>query len=263
MVVGITGSTGTIGSILKQRLLLNNLEINEFNGDIRNKEDIQNWYKSDFDAIFHLAALVPIKKVNENPLDAYSINVGGTINLLEVITIHENKPWIFYAGSAHVYKSKKSPIKEDDTIEPITLYGETKWMAEKICIETAKSFQLSLCAGRIFSFYHKSQKKPFLYPAIVERLKSEDLNKPFVLSGADSIRDFLNAESVVEVLLKLYKKRSRGIVNIASGKGIKIKDFVQSISAKRLNIEQTGDKFDYLVADTNRLISILGEEIES
>mgnify|MGYP000957615834 CR=1 FL=1 len=263
MIVGITGSTGTIGNILKQKLLLQHAELEEFNGDIRNIKDIKNWYRNDFDAIFHLAAVVPIIEVNNNPLTAYNVNVGGTINLLEIVTKNRNKPWLFYASSAHVYKSKNAAIKEEDVIEPISLYGETKWMAERVCIETAKAYNIPFCCGRIFSFFHKTQKKPFLFPTIVERLENEDLDKPFKLFGAESVRDFLNAESVVNIILKLYEKKYQGTVNIASGKGIKICDFVQNISEKKLNIKPVGDKFDYLVADVNRLISIIGEEIES
>ena len=76
--------------------------------------------------------------------------------------------------------------------------------------------------------------------------------------GADSVRDFLNAEEVVDIIIKLYKKKSTGIFNIASGKPIKIRDFVQNLSNKKLKIVTTEQK-DYLVAD----ISKLKQELES
>jgi len=52
------------------------------------------------------------------------------------------------------------------------------------------------------------------------------------------------------------QKRAKGIYNIASGKGIKIKDFVQNLTNKKLNIKSVGGS-DYLVADITKLKKVL------
>lgn len=260
MNIGITGSTGVIGNILSEKLKSKDLNIIPFEGDIRSKIDLANWFKNDFDTIFHLAAVVPVNIVANDPILAYSVNVGGTINLIEkIIENKKNKIWLFYASSAHVYKSSNQPISEKHPIEPITLYGETKWMGERVCTEAAKANDIAVCCGRIFSFYHKSQKKPFLYPTIRERLENKDLTKPFKLYGADSVRDFLNAEEVVEIIVKLMQKKTTGIINIASGQGVKIRDFVQQFTNVKLKIEPADNKVNYLIADTSKLNKVLGE----
>ena len=41
------------------------------------------------------------------------------------------------------------------------------------------------------------------------------------------MRDFINAEEVVEILFKIYIKKITGIFNIGSGKGLTVKSFVQ------------------------------------
>ena len=255
--LGITGASGVLGQILQQKLKAKGIEFSTFDGDIRNKDDIKIWIQNnDWDGIIHLAAIVPTKQVNENPLEAFEVNVSGTINLLSELqkVWADEKKWFFYASTSHVYESSNIPISESSSLKPVSLYGKTKLMAEEIIREAGdmEGSLLNVCVGRIFSFYHKTQKPPFLYPTIMERLQKEDLSKEFFLYGADSIRDFLNAEEVVDIIIKLAKKQSKGIFNIASGKGVKIRDFVQAQTDRPLNIKTEG-KQDYLVADIRKL----------
>lgn len=251
--IGITGSTGVLGKLFIEKLKEEKLDYNCFSGDIRSIEDVEKWItQSSFNSIVHLAAIVPTVDVKNNPKKAYDVNVIGTKNLVSAISSLNQHPWLFYASTSHVYKSKNSPISENDEISPVSEYGKTKHEAEKIISKYYDNF----CIGRIFSFYHDSQRPPFLYPSIKERLKHEDLSKPFELYGAQSVRDFLNAESVVDIIINLMSKRAKGVYNIASGKGVSIKDFVQSLADKKLDIKELGDS-NYLVADISNLKRIL------
>lgn len=247
--IGITGASGTLGKILVVKLEKEKLEYRRFEGDILKKNDIKIWLKKNkFDTIIHFAAIVPTTEVRANPNKAYLVNIVGTKNLVNEIKSSGQNPWLFYASTSHIYKSKNSQIKEEDEIEPISIYGKTKYEAEKFVVQNYKN----ACIGRIFSLYHSSQEKSFLYPNILYRLKHEDLNKPFELYGANSVRDFLPAEEIIKIIFKLMNKKITGIYNIASGNGIKIKDFVQNLSDKKLTIKEMG-KSDYLVANINKL----------
>jgi nucleoside-diphosphate-sugar epimerase len=84
------------------------------------------------------------------------------------------------------------------------------------------------------------------------------LEKPFELYGADSIRDFLNAEDIADIIIEMAKKKPCGVFNIASGKGMKIRDFVQSMTKKKLKIKALGNK-DILVANVDKLNRLLNE----
>jgi len=258
--IGITGGSGVIGRILFEKLIDMGFKPSLFNGDIRNKDDIINWMNfKNFDIIFHLAAIVPVDDVKKNPYEAYNVNVGGTINLLACIKKLGINPWIFYASTSHVYKTKYNPIKEEDDIQPLNIYGETKYFAERICKSFSESYNCKICIGRIFSFYHRSQKPAFLYPTIMERLKKEDSKKSFFLKGANNIRDFLNAEDVVTIMIKLMEKKFNDTINIGSGKGITIEEFVRKQTDKKLNIISNGkNATTMLVADISKLKNVLG-----
>jgi UDP-glucose 4-epimerase/GDP-4-dehydro-6-deoxy-D-mannose reductase len=194
--------------------------------------------------------MVPVVDVQKDPAAAMAVNAGGTRALLDAIAASGQRPWIFYASTCHVYAPKPAPLAEDDPIAPISLYGETKLAGEQACAPFADA--LPICIGRIFSYWHETQKAPFLYPSLRARLSREDLSQPFALRGADSQRDFLNAEEVCALIVALMARRSTGTFNIASGKPTSIRDFVQAMAPRPLDIRAEGGG-EILVADTTRL----------
>ena len=118
--IGITGATGILGKILVGKLNERNLKCSSFNGDICSKKDIGMWLdRNKFTAIIHFAAIVSIVDVRENLDKAHNVNIIGTENLIDEIKSSKQSPWLFYASTSHIYKSKSSPINEDDEKEPI------------------------------------------------------------------------------------------------------------------------------------------------
>jgi dTDP-4-dehydrorhamnose reductase len=76
----ITGSKGVLGTKLKKKIPL---KFYEFDGDITNKNKVNQWIqKKHFDILIHLAAIVPTNLVNKNYKKAYEVNVIGTNNLI-------------------------------------------------------------------------------------------------------------------------------------------------------------------------------------
>jgi len=143
---------------------------------------------------------------------------------------------------------------------PQNIYGETKLAAERVLLSFQKSYGAHVCIGRIFSFFHNIQQKPFLYPTIIDRLKNEDLSKPFKLIGANSIRDLSNAEDIVDKMIKLMEVRACGIVNIGSGIGITIAEFAQKLADQKLNIvSDATETTSILIADVNKFKEIINK----
>ena len=260
--IGITGSSGVLGSIISQKLLEQNVSFSSFQGDVRECQSLVDWISSNkLTYIIHLASKVAVSDVEKNIGDSYDVNISGTINLIKAISLINRPIGVFYASSSHVYKSSSSFIKETDSLEPLNSYGLTKYVSELILSDfNNKCSNLSLCIGRIFSFYHHSQKTPFLYPNLIKRFGEEDLTKPFKLYGANSTRDFLNAEEVCDIILQLVFVKYEGVVNIASGKAIKIIDFVRQIAPTQLIFDvDINEKTNHLNADISLLNKILNK----
>ncbi len=258
--IGVTGSTGVLGKIICSKLQKATIDFSAFDGDIRDENSVINWViDNKLTYIIHLASKVAVSDVESNIDQAYDINISGTINLIKAIKKYNHPIGLFYASSSHVYQSSSKPLKENDTINPINSYGLTKWVSELVLTDfDRKHTDLTLCIGRIFSFYHKTQNPPFLYPNLMNRFKEEDLSKPFKLYGANSTRDFLNADDVCEIILKLVFKNHAGVVNIASGNSIKIINFAQQIAPQKINFDfDPSENINHLNADITLLNKIM------
>ncbi len=260
MKIGITGGRGTLGKILQSQLSAAGLPYDCFAGDVCRPEELRTWLQAgDFDAVVHFAALVPTQSVQANPARAFQVNVGGTANLVAELGALPRKPWLFYASSSHVYQPQATPIAETAPVAPINPYGLSKRLGEQVVEASAAAAGVPYCIGRIFSFYHPTQTGSFLYPSLQRRFAAEDLTQPFRLFGAEDIRDLSLADDLVAHIRSLLAKQATGLVNIGSGQGTKIKDFVQSLAPRRLEIVNASDgPPTSLVADISRLRQILG-----
>jgi len=104
-----------------------------FYGDIRNKEDLQNVFKSyDIDSVIHFAGLKAVGESVELPLKYYDNNVVGTLRLLEVMKENNCKKIVF-SSSATVYGDPHTtPIKENFPLSATNPYGRSKLFIEEI-----------------------------------------------------------------------------------------------------------------------------------
>jgi len=258
--IGVTGSRGVVGKLIVKELTIRNIPFVEYHSDIRDADVFLEWLvEHEITSIIHLASKVAIKEVSKNVGLAYDVNVNGTVQIIKAIQNYNRAVYFFYASTSHVYKSSSFPIREDFEIEPLNTYGLTKYISEQLLGDFEKvNSNFSLCIGRIFSFYHVSQSEPYLFPTIMRRLKTENLNVPFKLMGANSIRDFLNAEDVCKAIIDLTLLKETGIINIGSGQGVLIKDFVSSLTSAKLDFEiSLTEPVSYLVADVSKLKMIL------
>jgi UDP-glucose 4-epimerase len=70
-------------------------------GDVRNAEALLEQTKG-FDFIYHLAALADLNAAKSKPLETVSINIQGTVNLLEAARINGIKRFVF-GSTVYVY----------------------------------------------------------------------------------------------------------------------------------------------------------------
>ncbi|TKR94844.1 hypothetical protein L596_009079 [Steinernema carpocapsae] len=110
--------------------------------DVLNKDACNAVFNGNkFDAVIHLASLKAVGESNEKPLEYYSNNLLGALNLLECCKRHNVKNFVF-SSSATVYGTPTQlPITENaPTGNGITNpYGQTKHMIEQILIDLAKA----------------------------------------------------------------------------------------------------------------------------
>jgi nucleoside-diphosphate-sugar epimerase len=121
-------------------------------GDIADLSLLENLSATyDFDAIYHLAALLSTKSERQ-PRLANRVNVDGTLNLLELGVAQarqQGRDIVFlYPSSIAVYglpdlqaKHKAGKVREDHSCEPRTMYGINKLYCERL--------------GRYYEYYYR------------------------------------------------------------------------------------------------------------
>ena len=152
-----------------------------------------------------------------------------------------------------MYKSSKNKIKESDKKQPISYYGYTKLLAEKYITKKLKKTKTKYCIGRIFSTSNKDQKRNYLVPDLKKRIKSA--RKKVLFKNLNHYRDFISMDEISKIILTLYKKKFRGIVNIGNGKKIHLKEIAKIICIryqKKFEFIEN-EKPTYLIANNLKL----------
>ena len=108
---------------------------------------------SDAVGVIHFAALKAVGESVEKPLLYYRNNLGGLINVLDLMR-ELNIPNIVFSSSATVYGVPDVlPVTEDTPLQPATSpYGQTKVMGENIIRNTVRAYpQISATLLRYFN----------------------------------------------------------------------------------------------------------------
>lgn len=157
MKILITGGAGYVGTGLIPQLLAKNYKVTVFDnlmfggdailpffrdknfsfilGDIRDKKALGAAVK-DADVVIHLAAIVGFPACRKEPELATSVNVDGTKNLVEVVS---DDQLIIYGSTGSNYGAVEDICTEETPLNPLSLYGQTKTLAEKILLENRKT----------------------------------------------------------------------------------------------------------------------------
>jgi UDP-glucose 4-epimerase len=167
--------------------------------------------------VFHMAAHHFIPLCESRPYDAYNLNVGGTLNVLEACRrIGVGK--MFFASTGDVYPPAFHPHREVDMVSPIYVYGHTKYLAEQICIKYFESHlqNSSLLVGRIFNATGRRETNPHLIPEVVKQIVQG--KRKIEVGNLWPKRDFVDVDSMAGVIANLtLNSNGIEICNIGSG----------------------------------------------
>ena len=147
----LTGSNGLIGSKFKQlfrtKYEIINFDLSDQNNplDITNFKNLNQRFKkySNIEAVVHMAAYTDVNKAfeeknNKNGL-VYKVNVIGTRNIARCCC--EFSIPLIHLSTAYVFDGqKKSSYVEDDNVNPIEWYGQTKAYAEEEVVKVLKQY---------------------------------------------------------------------------------------------------------------------------
>lgn len=259
--IGITGHRGVLGRIIFERFTAAGTKIDPYHGDILDIDTLRNWFQEkQFSHFFHFAAFVPVAEVEKNPLKAFEVNAVGVFNICKQLLTTQKNCWTFFASTSHIYKpviSSQIKLTEDSKAEPISVYGQSKYVGDMLACYLLEKADISYCVGRIFSYTHSSQQEPYLVATLKNKINKLKDGETLHLINPDSIRDIMDAENVIDAILGLAARKYKGVINIASGKGRSIMEIAKLLVEKlHRNLTIAGENKstpDSMVADVSEL----------
>ncbi|XP_033123665.1 UDP-glucose 4-epimerase-like [Anneissia japonica] len=234
--------------------------------DILNKASLTDVFKKhNITSVIHLASLKAVGESIHEPLRYYKVNVGGAINLLEVMK-EEGVKNIVFSSSATVYGlPEKLPLTEEHPVGKgiSNPYGKTKFFIEDIlrdCKQADKD--LNVVILRYFNPVgsHKSGKlgedpqgppanlMPFVAQvAVGQRPEVKVFGNDYDTPDGTGVRDYIHivdlAQGHVKAIEKLNENCGLKIYNLGSGKGYSVLEMVKSLE------KVSGRKIPYKIVE--------------
>lgn len=208
--------------------------------DIRSKELVALLRRRGVTTVIHLAAIHYIPYCDQNPSEAWSVNVDGTQAVLDA-SLDAGVRRFFMASTAAVYKSSLEAHTEDSALEAMDIYGKTKLKNEEQVRIAANKDGLCASIGRIFNVAGAYETNPHLIPAIIERAKTSRRVK---IGNSESKRDYIHARDVSRAVISITfgAEQPLEICNIGTGKAYSAPQIIGLLSGV------LGEKIDFLSA---------------
>lgn len=264
----VTGINGLIGQYICEPLKELDFEIygigtkdittNKFNYiklNINNITQLENTFKKiKPEYLIHLAW-----DTKQGYLDSDSnFNLlTSSINMLKYFKENGGKR-VIYTGTCFEYKFKDSKIKEYDELNPTSIYAKCKNYLREISILYCSKYNIDLCWCRIFYMYGRNENENRLFPYIINNLKND---KKVSINHSQLEKDYIYAGDAAKILALIINSDITGIINICSGKGLKLKDLATMIAdklgkinlleLKKLNTEEPLK----IIGDNSRIIN--------
>lgn len=252
----ITGGAGFLGTHLTKRLLNEGHNVlvydNLITGNIKNTEQFKNnpnfkFVEKDIcvipsvvqvDEIYNLASIASPPHYQEYPIQTLRTSYEGTWNMLMMAL--QTKAKILQASTSEVYGDPlEHPQKESywGNVNPIgvrSCYDEGKRIAETLCFEFRKQFNVDTKIVRIFNTYGS-----FMNPEdgrvvsnfIMQALRGIDIT---IYGDGSQTRSFCHADDLVDGLIKVMGTDSdvMGAFNLGNPNEFTIKQLAELVLEK-------------------------------
>jgi UDP-glucuronate 4-epimerase len=257
----ITGGAGFIGSHLTERILAEGCEIlclDDFNdfydptlkrqnitgylengryslveGDICDRDLVaklvEEWRPQ---AIVHLAARAGVRPSLEQARLYETVNVAGTLNMLEAARAIGVDKFIFGSSSSVYGLNEKIPFREDDALlKPASPYAATKIAGEALCHAYAHLYDLPVVALRFFTVYGPRQRPDLAIRKFATKMLR---GEAIILYGdGSSARDYTFVADIVSGIMAAldYNGDRYEVFNLGNSTPISLDNLVTALEA--------------------------------
>lgn len=222
----LTGSQGYIGSRFL-RLYGDVFTVTSPRINISSQEEVQRSLSQTESAIvIHLAAKTHIDACeNDRSLgragEAWKVNVEGTQHIVDACK--RNRSYLILFSTECVFDGEKGMYQETNTPHPKNWYGETKYRAEQVVLESG----IPACILRsVFTYGHPDHQQDAV-KVLLHKMK----NKEKIRCVTDQVMSFTYVDDVLKVVRRLIENKPSGILHYAGKKAISMYEFSCKVAA--------------------------------
>jgi UDP-glucuronate 4-epimerase len=185
--------------------------------------------------VIHLAARAGVRPSIEQPALYESVNVAGTVNMLEIAREFKVQRLIFGSSSSVYGIANTVPFSEDDLrIRPISPYAATKLAGELMGYTYAHLYGLTTICLRFFTVYGPRQRPDLAihkFTALIEA------GKPIPVYGDGSMgRDYTYVDDIVAGVLASLEyvpepKVPFEVFNLGNSHPVRLKELIALLEA--------------------------------
>ena len=235
-----TGSNGLLGQKLTEKILTEgrvklvatSKGINRYpvkagyeyaEMDILNQQqvgEVINKYQPD--AIIHTAAMTNVDTAEADKELCYQLNVVAVQNLVSLC--EEKNIQLIHLSTDFVFDGEEGPYKEDDPVNPVSYYGESKVLAEEIIRKSTANWVVirTILVYGITSDMSRSNIVLWARGALEKGLPINVVN--------DQWRMPTLAEDLAEACLLAVEKKAKGIYHVSGKDYMSIADLVRKVA---------------------------------
>jgi UDP-glucose 4-epimerase len=246
----ITGAAGFIGSHLANRLAreghtvrgVDDLstgdpaslseDIHFTRGDINDRPKLWTLLQ-EVDCVYHLAARVVVPESVLYPREYNTVNVGGTVTLMEAMRDVGVRRVVFISSGAIYGDQLVQPVNERMAPNPRSPYAVSKLAAEYYIRTIGELWGIETVCLRVFNAYGPRQHLPPVHsPVIPNFLKQATQNGTLVISGdGNQTRDYVYVDDIVNAMVAAATapEINQQIINVGSGRDTSVRELVHLV----------------------------------
>jgi dTDP-4-dehydrorhamnose reductase len=239
----VTGAAGLLGSNVVFEGLNQNYEMygcylnnkvkipnaNLIKLDLSKETAIKEIEKINPDCIIHCAGLVNLDSLEQNPLEAESHIVKATKNV--AIASKKTNSQLIYISTDALFDGKKGNYTEEDTPNPINVYGKAKLKAEE---EIKKEYERHTIIRTNIYGWNLQENKFSLAEWMLNKLRSKEEFTGF----EDVVYSPISTNNLSKILFEIFKKNYYGTLNIGPKNPCTKLEFAQKL-AKIFDLDQS------------------------
>ena len=304
MKILVTGGAGYIGSHVVQMLVERDQEVVVYDnlstghrgavhsdaalivGDLHDRAALGSAFDAHrFDGIMHFASLILVGESMQQPFTYLRDNLYTVINVLEQASQHGVNRFILSSTANLFDQPKRIPIDESEALNPGSIYGETKYMAERLLAWMDRLYGIKYCCLRYFNacgahpdghIGEAHDPESHLIPLVLQvalgqREAIEIYGTDYDTPDGACIRDYVHVQDLARAHILALEALADGhsrVYNLGSGSGFSVLEVIETARAvtghpiPAVSAPRRPGDLPVLIADSDKIGRELGWETE-